>query len=115
MDEDLAKQLSSILSEHNIDLQKVMENFKANSSEESTSSNQDDSNQIDTKTLLKLQKILSLLNQKNNSSDEQLLLSLKPYLRESKKTKIDKYIKILHILKLLENFQEMGGDINDLL
>lgn len=47
--------------------------------------------------------------------DENLLKALKPYMRDSRKEKIDKYIKLLHIFKLMEKFQEMGGNINDFL
>ena len=55
------------------------------------------------------------MNNNKNSKDEQLLQSLKPYMRQSRKDKIDQYIKLLHIMKLFENFQEMGGNLNDFL
>ncbi len=115
MDEDLAKKLSDILNEKNINLNEILENFQANSSNENTKNSEADTCQFDADTLLKIQKLLKLLKSESNSNDEQLLRSLKPYLRDSKKTKIDQYIKLLHILKLFENFQEMGGNINDFL
>lgn len=115
MNEDLAKQLSSILEDKNIDLNQILDNFKANSSEENTQEKKNNFNQIDTNTLLKFQKIFSLLNSKSNSQDEQLLNALKPYLRDSRKEKIDQYIKLLHLFKLFEKFQEMGGNLNDFL
>lgn len=77
MNEDLAKQLSSILNDKNIDLNQILDNFKANSSGENTdtqnnNNNQDsnsknqnnnsNSNQFDMDTILKMQKILSLMN-----------------------------------------------------
>ena len=115
MNEDLAKQLSSILEDKNIDLNQILDNFKANSSEENTQEKKNNFNQIDTNTLLKFQKIFSLLNSKSNSQDEQLLNALKPYLRDSRKEKIDQYIKLLHLFKLFEKFKEMGGNLNDFL
>lgn len=128
MNEDLAKQLSDILKEKNIDLNQVLENFNSNSSngntenKESSSFNNSSENnqsnssgQIDPSTLLKFQKLFTLLNNKKDSKDEQLLRSLKPYMRDSKKEKIDQYIQLLHMLKLFENFQEMGGNLNDFL
>lgn len=115
MDEDLAKKLSDILNEKNINLNEILENFQANSSNENTENPETNSCQIDTETLLKLQKLFQLIKSGTNSNDEQLLRSLKPYLRDSKKTKIEQYIKLLHILKMFENFQEMGGNINDFL
>lgn len=115
MNEDLAKQLSDMLSEKNIDLNQVLDNFKANSSEENTQEKTSSFDQFDTATLLKFQKLFGLLNSKNNSQDEQLLKALKPYMRDSKKGKIDQYIKLLHIMQIFEKFQEMGGNLNDFL
>lgn len=80
MNEELAKQLSSILNDKNIDLNQILDNFKANSSGENTennntqnnnnsqttdSKNQNDnssSSQFDMNTILKIQKLLSLMN-----------------------------------------------------
>lgn len=119
MNEDLAAQLSSILEKNNIDLNQVLENFNQskqtneNSSKNNTPPNE--SSSIDPEMILKIQKLLSLMNNNKNSKDEQLLQSLKPYMRPSRKDKIDQYIKLLHIMKLFENFQEMGGNLNDFL
>lgn len=118
MDEELISKLSSILSEKDIDLNDIINNFKSNSSESTsnTSECKNDFNKIDPETLIKLQKIMNLLNTKStNSKDETLLLALKPYMRKSKKEKIDQYIKLLHIIDMFEKFQEMGGNINDFL
>ena len=124
MNEDLASKLSSLLEENNIDLNQILENFDQSQNSENPSKNQEtptsnnppnNTNTIDPSTILKIQKILTLMNSNKNSSDEQLLKSLKPYMRDSRKEKIDKYIKILHVMKLLENFQEMGGNLNDFL
>lgn len=124
MNEDLASKLSSLLEENNIDLNQILENFNQSQNSENPSKNQEtptsnnppnDTNNIDPSTILKIQKLLTLMNSNKNSSDEQLLKSLKPYMRNSRKEKIDKYIKILHVMKLLENFQEMGGNLNDFL
>ena len=95
MNEDLAKQLSDILKEKNIDLNQVLENFNSNSSngntenKESSSFNNSSENnqsnssgQIDPSTLLKFQKLFTLLYNKKDSKDEQLLRSLKPYMRD---------------------------------
>lgn len=122
MNEDLASQLSSILQEKNIDLNQLLDNFKNNTSEknnntENESSNTSNStgNQFDAETLFKIQKLFSLLNSQGNSNDETLLKALKPYMRDSRKDKIDQYVKLLHIFKLFEKFQEMGGNLNDFL
>lgn len=116
MDEELLDKLSNILSEKNININDILENFQNTSSNENASEETNDFSKIDPTTLLKLQKIMSLLNsKKTNSKDETLLLALKPYMRNSKKEKIDQYIKLLHIINMFEKFQEMGGNINDFL
>ena len=107
MDPDLLKQLSNMLSEKDIDLNQILENFQSSSSDENTTNSQVDSNQIDPEMLLKFQKLLSLLNKNKDSKDEVLLKALKPYMRDYRKNKIDQYIKLLHILNLFENFQEI--------
>lgn len=115
MDPDLLKQLSNMLSEKDIDLNQFLENFSGTSSSENTTSQHDESTQFDPEMLLKFQKLLSLMNKNKDSKDEVLLRALKPYMRESRKDKIDQYIKLLHILNLFENFQEMGGNLSDFL
>jgi len=122
MNEDLAAQLSSILEKNNLNLNEILENFtqnQSNTTQEKSSSEKtnppNETSSIDPEMILKLQKLLTLVNNNKNSSDEQLLKSLKPYMRESRKEKIDTYIKLLHIMNLFENFQKMGGNINDFL
>lgn len=117
MNEDLGKQLSQILADKNIDLNQILDNLKANTTEETTQIEEEPNpfSQIDTETILKFQKIFNLMNTNKNTQDENLLKAIKPYMRDSRKEKIDKYIKLLHIFKLLEKFQEMGGNINDFL
>ena len=111
MNEDLASQLSNILEKNNIDLNQVLESFNQSQKNEESSRENDNppnenSSSIDPEMLI---------NSNKNSKDEQLLKSLKPYMRQSRKDKIDQYVKLLHIMKLFENFQEMGGNINDFL
>ncbi len=64
MDEDLINKLSEILADKNIDLNQVLENFQATSSNTENTDNVNNSSQIDTESILKIQKILNLLNTK---------------------------------------------------
>lgn len=66
---------------------------------------------LDFETILKIKTILDKFNSYNNSADTNLLLSLKPYLNNSRKNKIDQYIQFLNIAKLFENFN-FNGDVN---
>lgn len=63
MNEDLAKQLSSILNDKNIDLNQIIDNFKANSSGENTENNTTQNNNSDPQNNNKS----NSQNQNNNS------------------------------------------------
>ena len=112
MDEDLLNKLSDLLSEKNIDLKQVLGNFQ-DSSSENPSNETSNTSGIDMDTLLKIQKLAGILSNSESSKDETLLRALKPYMRDSRKEKIDNYIKMLHILNMAQKFQEMGGNLND--
>lgn len=65
---------------------------------------------IDFETLLKMKSIMEKMNN-NNDPRSNLLLSLKPYLKDSRKEKIDQYIKLFGMSKVLEVFNSTGGDV----
>lgn len=65
-------------------------------------------NTPDIETMMKLMKIMKSSNEKSPSKD--LLNSLKPFLNDSRKEKVDQYIKILGITKALEMFNELGDN-----
>lgn len=58
-------------------------------------------NNIDMNTILKMKTIIDNMNNKNDPRSN-LLYSLKPYLRESRKEKIDQYANFLNIAKIAE-------------
>ena len=68
-----------------------------------------DLNNIDIQTFLKLKSALDKMNSQNNPNT-QLLLALKPYLKESKKEKLDQYIKLMNISSILEVLNNHEGD-----
>ena len=65
---------------------------------------------MDINTLLKMQKIMSSMNNKQNDSRSNLLLSLKPYLKESRRNKVDQYIQLMKMEKIFEIMNPLGGD-----
>ena len=67
---------------------------------------------FDIETILKLKNILDTLNNSENDSRSNLLLSLKPYVADSKKQKIDQYIKFLNLAKVAQVINPLGGDTN---
>lgn len=65
---------------------------------------------IDMNTILKIQQIMNSMNDKQNDSRTNLLLSLKPYLKESRKNKVDQYIQLMKMGKIFEIMNPLGGD-----
>jgi len=58
---------------------------------------------IDIDTIMKIQNIIEKLNKKDDPRAK-LLYSLKPYLRESKKKKLEQYVNLLKITSISELF-----------
>lgn len=78
--------------------------FQSNSSTDSlpnTSSNSSNSFNLDPQTLIKMTSIINNMNKKDNPGTN-LLHSLKPYLRESRKNKLDQYANLLNITKIAD-------------
>ena len=60
-----------------------------------------DLNNIDMETIIKISSAISQMNDKNDPRTN-LLYSLKPYLREQKKNKLDQYANLLNITKIAD-------------
>ena len=67
---------------------------------------------IDFETIMKIKTIMDALNTKKDDPRAKLLKSLKPYLKESRKNKIDQYIGLLNMSQVFELFKNSGGDEN---
>lgn len=72
----------------------------SNSSSESNS-NGFDFSQIDMNTVLKMKSVMDNLNSKDDPRSN-LLYSLKPYLREEKRGKVDQYANLLNVAKIAD-------------
>lgn len=105
MNEDFSEvfsKFSDILKEKNIDLNNIAggtNNPPANNDEFS----------LDIDTILKIKDVMSKINRSQNSTRNKLLYSLKPYLEESKKDKLEQYIKIANLLSVIETL-DLGID-----
>lgn len=77
------------------------------------SNNQNDNNfnnmGIDFETILKFKTIMDKMNSKDDPRTK-LLISLKPYLKDSRKSKIDQYIQFLNMSKVIDVFSKQSGD-----
>lgn len=67
------------------------------------------SNGIDFETIMKMKSIIDKMNVKDDPRSN-LLQSLKPYLKDSRKAKVDQYIQLMNMSKVMEIFPFMGGD-----
>ena len=76
-----------------------------NSTETNSSTNVD----IDMDTIIKIKSILDKINTKNDNPRIKLLYDLKPFLNDSKKNKLEQYIKMDKMAQLLPL---IGGDFN---
>ena len=112
---DLIKNFSN----SNIDMNKISDIINnLNSSDKSSSSNDSSAssdsgelhNNIDINTILKMKEIMDKMNSNHNDKRSNLLLALKPYLRKSRQSKLDQYMKFLNMAPLLEIFKNNGGD-----
>ncbi len=82
---------------------------KDTSSSENTSS---DSSmpEFDMATIMKLKRVMESMKSSSNDPRANLLKSLKPYLKDSRKEKVDQYIQIFGMGKVFEMLNPLGGD-----
>jgi len=78
--------------------------------EEFTSSFQADSSASSSSESTKLKQVMEKMNQSKDDPRSNLLLSLKPYLKPSRKQKVDQYIQLFNMGSIMENLSPMGGE-----
>ena len=94
-------------------LQSNGSNSNGNSSSNSSSGDNNNSGfNIDMNTMLKMKNILSSMNQKNDPRAN-LLNSLKPYLRDSKKGKVDQYVNLMNMTKIADMMKNDNKENNN--
>ncbi|MFQ8987368.1 MAG: hypothetical protein ACLR6T_01545 [Intestinibacter sp.] len=75
----------------------------------STDDNQTEIPNFDIGTMLKMKSIIDSMNKQQNDPRANLLRSLKPYLKNSRKEKVDQYIKLFSMGKVFEMINPLGG------
>lgn len=95
-------------------LKNIMNMFNnSNNSTSNDSNNTNNSNSspnIDFNTLLKMKSIMDKMNTNKNDPRSNLLLSLKPYLKESRKSKVEQYVQLFNMTKIIDAFNQNGGE-----
>ena len=114
-DNNRSPDLNNILSQVSPEMINNLNNMLNSNNQSNQNSNQDRSNNnsgnfnIDMNTIMKMQSIMSNMNNKNDPRAN-LLYSLKPYLRDSKKEKLDQYVNLLNISKIAEMMNKNNND-----
>ena len=124
---DLMAKLNSMLGSDSANgLKDMINNFSNNNSSDNSSSGnncsttsgpnntEDESSgfNIDFDTVMKMKSVMDAMNSKKNDPRAKLLMSLKPYLKDSRKQKLDQYVQLLNMSSVFELFKENGGDFN---
>ena len=112
---DMIKNISKMVNEGNIpdDIKNIINNLKSDSSSENSSTGSSNSSSsapnIDFETILKMKSIFEKMNS-NEDPRANLLRSLKPYLKDSRKSKVDQYIQLFNMTKVMDIFKQNGGE-----
>ena len=112
---ELFNKFSNMVKEGNIpdEMKGILSSLSSNGSANDSNNNSkssDSNSSIDFETLLKMKSIIEKFNDSSNDPRANLLLSLKPYLKESRKEKVDQYIKLFGMGKVLEILNSSGGE-----
>ena len=104
---EMIQNFSKILSNQNNN-----NNFETNTSTKNTtnSNNNFEINGIDMNTIMKMSSAIQKMNNTKNDPRANLLKSLKPYLRDGKKEKLDNYINLLNVSKIAEIMKENNNE-----
>lgn len=107
---NLSEAMSKISPEMIQNFSKMLSNQENSQNQSSNSSNNNstktndsfDFSNIDMNTIMKMSSVIGKMNDSKNDPRANLLNSLKPYLRDSKKGKLDNYINLLNVAKIAE-------------
>lgn len=108
---ELIKQFSSMVEKDGIpdNLKDIISNFNNSKQEASPNPESSGLEGIDIGTILKMKTIMDSFNAKDDPRAN-LLRSLKPYLKDSRKSKIDQYVQFLNMSKVFDVLKNSGGD-----
>ena len=83
----------------------------SNKNNSSNNSNNFDFSNLDINTIMKMKSVMEKMNTSNDPRSN-LLNSLKPYLREERKAKLDQYSNIMNIAKIAELLNNKENNSN---
>lgn len=131
MNEDMSnlmEQINHMMKNNEIpsDIKNMIQSFTSNTSNNSEKQNNEDRQDVsshtssssesssfpefDMATIMKMKKIMDSMKSSSDDPRANLLKSLKPYLKQSRKEKVDQYIQIFGMSKMFEILSPLGGD-----
>ena len=93
--------LNNILSQVSPEMINNLGNMLNSNNQSNQNSSQSGNFNLDMNTIMKMKSIMENMNNKNDPRAN-LLYSLKPYLRDSKKDKLDQYVNLLNVSKIAD-------------
>ena len=103
---DAIKNFSNMISNNHTNSSTDNTDENPTNTNSSNNSTNFDFNNIDINTMMKMKAVMEKMNSHSNDPRTNLLQSLKPYLRDEKKDKLDQYSKLLNMTALMELFNQ---------
>ena len=111
---DMFKNFSSMMDGKEIpDNIKEMLNSLANNNSNSENTKADTRTDFTNNSGIDIETMMNAMNSSSNNSGANLLRSLKPYLNPSRQEKVDEYIQLFNIEKVINLMNQSGGDKKD--
>lgn len=107
---ELLKNFSQMINDGTIpdEMKNIINNFSSNNNSNTENSSSSFQN-IDINTIIKIKSMLEKMNDTNDPRAN-LLRSLKPYLKSNRKSKVDQYIQLLNMSKVIDLIKPNGGE-----
>ncbi len=110
---EMIQNFSKILSNQNNDNNSSSTNTNNQNQDKNNQGSNFDINGLDMNTIMKMSSVIQKMNNTKDDPRANLLNSLKPYLRNSKKEKLDNYMNLLNVTKIAEIMKENNKENND--
>ena len=104
-----APDLNNILSQVSPEMISNLGNMLNSNNQPNQNNSQNGNFNLDMNTIMKMKSIMENMNNKNDHRSN-LLYSLKPYLRDSKKHKLDQYVNLLNVSKIADFMNQNNNE-----
>ena len=106
---DSSPDLNNILSQVSPEMINNLGNMLNSNNQSNQNTSQNANFNLDMNTIMKMKSIMENMNNRNDPRAN-LLYSLKPYLRDSKKDKLDQYVNLLNVSKIADLMNKNDND-----